>query len=236
MRGVGIRPAIRSMGVPVPTPARPGSGSKGFRASHVQRISLSQPLPGAPLGWRDYRQVAAAAVKRRTRRRQAGSGWARRGRGDNMAHGQERTRHPPALGSARRGDPRRRSRARARATNGRGDPPPPGSTISSSSFATRTCRPPNCSPSRGASASRSSIRSSRASTDSPRSRRSSSSSTSATISAASGIPTRPISSSRRWAACCWRARCRPMAATRCSPTVSRLRDAVGRAEGDCSTA
>ena len=38
------------------------------------------------------------------------------------------------------------------------------------------------------------------------------------ISAASGIPTRPISNARRWARCCSRARCRPMAATRCSPT------------------
>jgi hypothetical protein len=40
----------------------------------------------------------------------------------------------------------------------------------------------------------------------------------ATISAVSGTPTRPICRCRRWAACCWHARCRPTAATPCSPT------------------
>jgi len=47
--------------VPVPTPVRPGSGSKGFRAlSPPQwgRPAVSQPPDGAPLGHRDYRQSA----------------------------------------------------------------------------------------------------------------------------------------------------------------------------------
>jgi alpha-ketoglutarate-dependent taurine dioxygenase len=36
-------------------------------------------------------------------------------------------------------------------------------------------------------------------------------------SAASGIRTPPTCKSRPWARCCWPGKCRPMAATRCSP-------------------
>src|SRR5438874_10606179 len=59
---------------------------------------------------------------------------------------------------------------------------------------------------------------------------------SGSISGGCGIATRPISNSRRWARCSWRARCRPMAATRCSPTcISPTRD-CRRGCGICSTA
>src|SRR5215472_10086363 len=47
-------------GVPVPTPARPGSGSKGCRA-----LAASQPLPGAPLGLVDYPQSDPAPSRPR---------------------------------------------------------------------------------------------------------------------------------------------------------------------------
>src|SRR5712672_2405961 len=44
--------------VPVPTPARPGSGSKGFRAPIDYGPAASRPLAGAPLGRSDYLQSA----------------------------------------------------------------------------------------------------------------------------------------------------------------------------------
>src|SRR4029077_18014350 len=60
------------LGVPVPTPARPGSGSKGCRTSHIVEPAVSQPPVGAPLGHGDYPQSAPHTSRLRfddTRRR-----------------------------------------------------------------------------------------------------------------------------------------------------------------------
>ena len=61
-------------GVPVPTPARPGSGSKGFRAPAISGRRRLSPLPGHPLD--------DAIIRRGPRRRQGcGLMICRRGRG-----------------------------------------------------------------------------------------------------------------------------------------------------------
>src|SRR5205085_6696775 len=119
--GGGIRPAIRSMGVPIPTPVRPGSGSKGLRASHCARISASQPLPGAPLGSGDYPQSAGAASS-------AGRGGAKRvragratGKTVDCRHEQEEPRYPLAFGSGLGSDILRRFLQGDRRRHRRGD-------------------------------------------------------------------------------------------------------------------
>lgn len=56
--------------VPVPTPVRPGSGSKGFRAplplsGGIYGPAASQPPDGAPLGRTDYPQSTASPSRLR---------------------------------------------------------------------------------------------------------------------------------------------------------------------------
>src|SRR3981189_292935 len=72
------------MGVPIPTPVRPGSGSKGFRAPKRRASDISAPSPGHPLDCRDYSQCVrppSSAGRKQT----AGWGWARPGRGGRIA-------------------------------------------------------------------------------------------------------------------------------------------------------
>src|SRR6185437_1361891 len=54
-------PSLPSRAVPVPTPVRSGSGSKG---SHVECPVVSQPLSGAPLGNSSVSRETPFPVKR----------------------------------------------------------------------------------------------------------------------------------------------------------------------------